>query len=103
MITPQGFSNALNYLRLNVNPRLSIRQMIVLLTIMQREGITQHELSIVCRIKQGTMSKICRTFDKADIIKRKQSAKNHRQMACYLDVKGRLIKKHLAGWLEGRF
>ena len=90
-----AYADFLHYLRLVADKHMKIGQVSIVLAIIANEGITQHELSEELNIKQQTVSKGCRTLEKAGIIIRRRPSDIYQRVACHLDLKGKAIKRRL--------
>ena len=108
----EKITDAINLLRIVVGD-IGIQQMLMLLTIMNEEGITQVELSERFAFQQGSVSKNCKrlSIEKylkdgkevvsgMNLIKLCPDPKRYRRLGCWLTPKGKLIKKELMLKLE---
>ena len=98
---------ALEYLRAAVG-ELGIQQMLMLLTIMDEEGITQSDLAERFNFQQGSVSKNCKRLSRytttrqgqevvmgMDLIKLIPSVTQFRRLECHLTSRGKQIRKLL--------
>ena len=106
--------DALDLLKTSVGD-LGLIQVLMLLTIFENDGITQHELAEELGLNQGTVSKNCRRFAAMmvrdprtgqdmykgmDLITLKQQYDSRRK-GCFLTVKGKGVKRNLYKALRG--
>jgi DNA-binding MarR family transcriptional regulator len=97
----------LDFLRVAV-AELGLQQMMILFTIFENEGITQHDLVERFNFHQGSVSKNCKKLSTYEIVDprtkepitaglgliRLQSATNeYRKVECHLTAKGKNVRK----------
>ena len=103
----QRMTDAINYLRITVG-EMGIQQLLMLITIMEEEGITQIEIAERFDFQQGSVSKNCKKLSRytttqrgqevvvgMDLIKLIPDPKMYRRLGCWLTARGKQIKKEL--------
>lgn len=98
---------AINFIRIAVG-ELGIQQMLILLTIMHEEGITQIEIAERFGFQTGSISKNCKklslsktiqdskeTTHGLDLIKLIPDPKQYRRLGCWLTARGKQIQKEI--------
>lgn len=105
----KNLQRSLAFLRTAVG-ELGLIQLIMLLEIFERDGITQYELAEDLGLLQGTVSKNCRRFatvekhdrktgetflEGMDLIKLRPDPHEYRRLACFLTGKGKQVKHQL--------
>ena len=98
--------HALELLRTTIGD-LGIQQIIMLLTIFEHDGITQHELCEKLNLKQGTVSKNARRMsvveinnpktgekrlEGMDLIALRPDPQQYRRLACVLTSRGKQVR-----------
>ena len=102
-------TSALSFLREEVG-ELGIQQMLILLTVMSEEGITQIEMAERFGFKTGSISKNCKRLSKIThdgkenihglgLIKLVPDPQKYRRLGCWLTPKGLKLRMNLISTL----
>jgi DNA-binding MarR family transcriptional regulator len=100
---------ALDFLRVAVG-ELGLQQLMIILSVFDEEGITQHEITERFHFQQGSVSKNCKklsTYEVTDprtgdaitlglgLIRMISSPDEYRKVECHLTPKGKNIRRQL--------
>lgn len=106
------FTKAIEFLRVAVG-EVGFQQLLMLVTIMDEEGITQIEIAERFEMQQGSVSKNCKRLSRytttrqgqevvmgMDLIKLIPDPNHYRRLGCWLTAQGKSIRKQLIAHLS---